>query len=347
MYTRYGHVNQVFVKVGDQVKAGQKIATNGTGNGQWLAHLHRDHPKKIPGGNFGFYNIGWTKEKTLEYFNDPMKYPKGLGKLYSHLGLDWLQYWDYGTNSDKVSFAKAKSPCYHPGLDENGMGSGNADFDEPVYAVAEGVVVYVANDGKAKNGGWGKLIVIEEKKTEVVAAKPVAKTTDKKVTSNNVETMVPTKKMKELYAGFLGGDMGNNANENEVGKLVDKLGEVIIELSTEVATLQKEAQDWKALYVHEQEKNTAPVSKLVETEPVAEVAPEPVSEVKTPTPEVPAAGSKNMKSLAISAIATVIAGLIVALASSLGVEVDKTTVAATLSPFLAFIVNYIRLQLEK
>lgn len=341
MYTRYGHVNQIFVKVGDKVKVGQKIATNGTGNGQWLAHLHRDHPKKIPGGNFGFYNIGWTKEKTLEYFNDPMKYPKGLGKLYSHLGLDWLQLWNYGTKA-------APKWCYHPGLDENGMGSGNADFDEPVYAVAEGVVVYVANDGKAKNGGWGKLIVIEEKKTEVVAAKPVAKTTDKKVTSNNVETMVPTKKMKELYAGFLGGDMGNNANENEVGKLVDKLGEVIIELSTEVATLQKEAQDWKALYVNEQEKVATLSAKVAE--PVSEVVPEPgnvVNVAETPTPEVPAAGSKNMKSLAISAIATVIAGLIVALASSLGVEVDKTTVAATLSPFLAFIVNYIRLQLEK
>lgn len=150
MYTRYGHVNQVFVKVGDRVKLGQKIATNGTGNGQWAAHLHRDHPKKIPGSNFGFYNIGWSKEKTLEYFDSPYNYPKGLGSKYDHLGWDWLEPATYSTGK-----------CFHPGIDENGKGSGNSDYDDPIYCVYTGTVVYLLSDGKGNNGGWGKLLIIE------------------------------------------------------------------------------------------------------------------------------------------------------------------------------------------
>ncbi|NTW30824.1 MAG: M23 family metallopeptidase [Candidatus Moranbacteria bacterium] len=166
MYTRYGHVNQVFVKVGDHVKVGQKIATNGTGNGQWAAHCHRDHPVKIPKKsdgslNFEFYCIGWTKDEVMDGFIYPGNYPFALGKGYDHAGLTYLQYWDYGSNSAKSVSQGATKPCYHPGLDENGKGSGNDDYDDPVYCVAEGIVRHVDNDG-TKNGGWGHLIVVEE-----------------------------------------------------------------------------------------------------------------------------------------------------------------------------------------
>lgn len=153
-YTRYGHINKVFVKVGDKIKKGQKIATNGTGNGQWLAHLHRDHPKTFPLVNgypkYTFYNIGWTKQRTMEYFADPTTYAKALGKGYDHLGYGWLT----------VAIYKG-GKSYHPGLDENGKGIGNADYDAPVYAVTDGVVEYVY-DGNGSNGGWGRLIVVKE-----------------------------------------------------------------------------------------------------------------------------------------------------------------------------------------
>lgn len=163
-FTRYGHVNQVFVKIGDTVNVGQKIATNGTGNGQWLAHLHRDHPKTIPDGNFGFYNIGWTKEKTFASFADPNTYPKALGAGYSHLGYGWLE---------EATYAGGK--CFHPGLDENGKGSGNDDYDGSVYAVADGIVRYVYS-GTGSNGGWGKIIVVEE----IIKEEPMEMTKDLK-----------------------------------------------------------------------------------------------------------------------------------------------------------------------
>lgn len=166
MYTRYGHVNQIFVKVGDHVKIGQKIATNGTGNGQWPAHCHRDHPVKIPKKsdgslNYEFYCIGWTEDEVTESFIYPNNYPMALGKRFDHAGLAYLQYWDYGSNSAKTVKQGATKPCYHPGLDENGKGFGNDDYDDPVYCVAEGIVRHVDNDG-TKNGGWGHLIVVEE-----------------------------------------------------------------------------------------------------------------------------------------------------------------------------------------
>lgn len=195
-FTRYGHVNQVFVKVGDTVKLGQKIATNGTGNGQWLAHLHRDHPKSVPDGNFGFYNIGWTKEKTLASFADPNTYPKALGDGYSHPGLVWLQYWNYGTD-------KAPKMCFHPGLDENGKGSGDADYDAPVYAVAEGIVRYVYS-GTGSNGGWGRLIVIEE------------------IINENIMIKEFIKALSELT----GEDYGSNLNEKEQKDAAKRIKEI-------------------------------------------------------------------------------------------------------------------------
>lgn len=220
-FTRYGHVNQVFVKVGDTVKLGQKIATNGTGNGQWLAHLHRDHPKSVPDGNFGFYNIGWTKEKTLASFADPNTYPKALGDGYSHPGLVWLQYWNYGTD-------KAPKMCFHPGLDENGKGSGDADYDAPVYAVAEGIVRYVYA-GTGSNGGWGRLIVIEE------------------IINENIMIKEFIKALSELT----GEDYGSNLNEKEqkyAAKKLNKAKEVI-------ETLQKNNKDDLAGIVRVKEEN--------------------------------------------------------------------------------------------
>jgi murein DD-endopeptidase MepM/ murein hydrolase activator NlpD len=41
-YTRYGHMQNVRVKVGQRVERGQQIGEIGTGGGNWIAHLHFD-----------------------------------------------------------------------------------------------------------------------------------------------------------------------------------------------------------------------------------------------------------------------------------------------------------------
>lgn len=198
-YTRYGHVNKIFIKVGDRVNIGDKIATNGTGNGQWLAHLHRDHPKEIPKGNYGFYNIGWTKEQTQDAFNDPNGYQKALGDKYDHLGYGWLELANYGTKT-------APKMCYHPGLDENGNGSGNTDLDDPVYAVADGIVEYVYS-GTGSNGGWGHLIVIKEE------------------TNMN-------KDFVKVVSDLCEEEFGDNLNESEQADAAKKLEAVKVKMKT-------------------------------------------------------------------------------------------------------------------
>lgn len=208
-YTRYGHINKVFVKVGDKIKKGQKIATNGTGNGQWLAHLHRDHPKTFPLVNgypkYTFYNIGWTKQRTMEYFADPTTYAKALGKGYDHLGYGWLT----------VAIYKG-GKSYHPGLDENGKGIGNADYDAPVYAVTDGVVEYVYN-GNGSNGGWGRLIIVKEK--------TITPPTTNIPKDHSRNTIVMEKSFKKFLQEKTGKDFGDNLNENEQREVVEILTE--------------------------------------------------------------------------------------------------------------------------
>lgn len=183
-YHRYGHLQKVLVKVGDQIKKGKKIGTVGTGNGAWLAHLHRDAPKKFPVVNskpsYAFYNIGWTKQETLEFFMDPQVYGWSMPD-YDHLGLGWLQYWNYGTK-------EAPKMCYHPGVDENGPGSGNSDIGDDIEAVTDGIVVY-CYDGNEKNGGWGKLLVIQETKKEE-PADPVKEAPEPAVPESEIERPV-------------------------------------------------------------------------------------------------------------------------------------------------------------
>ncbi|MBN1546903.1 MAG: peptidoglycan DD-metalloendopeptidase family protein [Syntrophaceae bacterium] len=51
-------------------------------------------------------------------------------------------------------------PFYHPGEDWNGNGGGNTDFGQPVYAVAEGKVVFADNCFH-----WGRMLLIEHRLT--------------------------------------------------------------------------------------------------------------------------------------------------------------------------------------
>lgn len=148
-YHRLGHVNQIFVKVGDKVQQGDKIATNGTGNGQWLSHCHYDiftHEQS----NWERFNIGWTKVETLNVWTDPRPWMYIVMPYLHHFGWEWLEWAKYNSGS-----------AWHPGVDLNGQGAGDADYDLPLYAPCDGEIQYIYS-GSGSNSGWGRIIIIKE-----------------------------------------------------------------------------------------------------------------------------------------------------------------------------------------
>lgn len=160
-YYRYGHVEGILVKVGDEIKKGQKIAKNGTGNGQWYAHCHFDILKYRP-VSFTEFCVGKSKEWVKDHYADPRGLEKTVMPTFHHLGYGWLEDAQYSGGH-----------AFHPGLDLNGAGSGNADLNDPIFSACDGVVVY-AYGGTSTNGGWGDMIVIEEieEEKELVEEKP-------------------------------------------------------------------------------------------------------------------------------------------------------------------------------
>jgi hypothetical protein len=175
-YHRYGHAKEHFVKLGEKVKKGQKILSIGTGNGQWSAHCHKDSPtQKL--SSWEAYVFGMTKEQVAKLYAPITKEEiKIMMPDYDHMGFGYLEHANYGTEQ------KPKW-CYHPGVDLNGKGAGNADIGVSIYSPCDGVVVHDDDDGKASNGGWGKLLVIQEtipepKQDEVIPI-PVTVTEEK------------------------------------------------------------------------------------------------------------------------------------------------------------------------
>lgn len=151
-YFRAGHCDQIFVKVGDKVKKGDKIATVGDGNGLYkgASHIHADFPKEKL-SPWTAYVFGMTKEKVKKLYADPKKYRP---KWYDHMGWGYLEYATYGSKK-----------CYHPGEDWNGKGAGDSDKGLSIKSPFNGEVVY-AYKGESTNAGWGKLLVVAEKKEE-------------------------------------------------------------------------------------------------------------------------------------------------------------------------------------
>lgn len=189
-FHRYGHLQSISVKLGDTVKAGQKIGENGTGNGQWPAHLHYDIPlKKLAA--WTKYVFGMTKEQVAAAYGNPEPYRKIVAPWFDHFGWQYLQLADYSGKT-----------CYHPGEDLNGVGAGNADLGMTVYSATDGVVVH-CDDVTTSNGGWGKLLVIQE------------------VTSNQEAEPMITKELQTAIEKVVGKDYGDTFSESEQKKAAE------------------------------------------------------------------------------------------------------------------------------
>jgi hypothetical protein len=65
--------------------------------------------------------------------------------------------------------ARKMTPNGHLGDDWNGTGGGNSDYGDPVFAIADGVVVYSENFGS----NWGQVIIVRHKYREGASVKQV------------------------------------------------------------------------------------------------------------------------------------------------------------------------------
>lgn len=177
-YHRLGHVQDIFVNSGDTVRKGQKVATNGTGNGQWPAHCHYDVMTYKP-DLFTEFVVGKTKQWVTEHYADPRVFEKIVMPSFDHYGYEWLQDAYYGGKH-----------AFHPGIDLNGKGSGNSDIGDPLYSPCDGKVAYV-HTGVRSNGGWGKIVVIKE---SAESSKPVEKPSVQVV--NTPDVRIPVEKVE-------------------------------------------------------------------------------------------------------------------------------------------------------
>jgi hypothetical protein len=79
-YSRYGHIEQMIVKVGDRVKRGQQIANVGNAFGRYAYHLHYDispttlmetNPEDWPGRNLARLQANYTDPREFILRNRP------------------------------------------------------------------------------------------------------------------------------------------------------------------------------------------------------------------------------------------------------------------------------------
>jgi len=153
-YHLYAHMDKNFVKKGNVVvKNVTMIGTVGTGNGQWPAHLHFSVSDGLTIQQLVAYIKGWDKAKVAKFYKDPRKVGVDFEKMFGrkmdvgNFGYDFLQWIGYG---------------FHPGVDVNGLGGGNTDFGFPFRSSCNGIVAYEVRTW-LKNGGWGNIIIVEEK----------------------------------------------------------------------------------------------------------------------------------------------------------------------------------------
>lgn len=148
----FAHMDRNYVRVGQKVtKNVTPIGSIGTGNGQYMAHLHFSISEGLSVADLYRYVNGWQKTKVTQYYRDPrnVDFSAMFGRKVDvgSFGYDWLQWYGNG---------------YHPGVDVNGLGGGNTDIGMPFRSSCDGVVVYEKRTW-LRNGGWGNLVIIEEK----------------------------------------------------------------------------------------------------------------------------------------------------------------------------------------
>ena len=209
-YHRYGHMDKVFVKLGDKVKKGQDIGTIGDGNGNYKgsAHVHYDCPNCVL-TNWWDFPIGETREYVRDRYTSPYLFidkDLALPTICDHLGWDYLQRATY-TNGI----------CFHPGCDINGKGAGSADFGQVIKATRSGEVVYCYSE-EGRNHGWGKLLVIKEGPVD-----------ESPVISN--EDIMYQDFFKKICKVLNFDSFGDNMNEGEASKIIDKVKEISDSLS--------------------------------------------------------------------------------------------------------------------
>lgn len=205
-YHVFAHNDKNFVKMGDKVvKYVTPIGSIGTANGQYYAHLHFSISEGLSVQEILAYISGWSTEKVQKYYIDPrgvVNFEEMFGKKVDvgHFGFNWLQWVGYG---------------YHPGVDINGFSGGNSDIGMVFRSSCNGIVIH-SNNTLFKNGGWGKIVIVEEledKKEEI-----------------KIETMKVDKKLKDVGSKY-GYDFGENLNEKEmpkVGELVEAIDNIAV-----------------------------------------------------------------------------------------------------------------------
>lgn len=190
-------MQKILVKLGQKVKKGEQIGENGTGNGQWPAHLHYDCPRYLL-ASWNQYVFGWTMDAVAREYADPKPWRMIVAPWFHHFGWEYLEFATYGMKK-----------CFHPGEDLNGKGSGNSDLGMPVYAPCDGTVVHV-HDGMDSNGGWGKLLVIRE--DLVIPENPIVEPKNEVVPQKESDMQVPPKPIQSVESGVSYQSSENNMN---------------------------------------------------------------------------------------------------------------------------------------
>ncbi len=196
------------IKVGDTVHKGDVVGANSTGNGQWAAHCHYDILTYVPSA-WTEYVIGKPKAWVEGHYYDPRGMERDVLPTYDHLGYGWLEDANYSGGH-----------AFHSGLDLNGKGSGNADLGDPITSPVDGVVRYVY-DGSGQNGGWGGLVVIEEKIIEEPMNKDFVE-----------QVALSCGKSKDFF--------GENLNEKEQKDAAERLKDFREEKEVTVNAIEKE-----------------------------------------------------------------------------------------------------------
>lgn len=229
-YHLFAHNDKNFVQLGDKViKHVTPIGSIGTGNGQFYAHLHFSISEGLSVKELLQYISGWSKEKVASTYIDPRKivdFEKMFGKKMDvgNFGYDWLQWVGYG---------------YHPGVDVNGLSGGNSDVGMTFKSSCNGIVIH-SNNTLQKNGGWGKIVIVEEIEDKPVEIK---------------EEIMKLDKTLARVAKKYGYDFGDNLSEAEIvrlGQLVQELdslidfhGKTVSDLTNSVTTLRGEYEGLK------------------------------------------------------------------------------------------------------